>query len=158
GRKGRGNLAADMTRLAHAGDDEPPLGALDHSDRRDQRGAQAVADGRGERADAARFGFERAQRRLDLESPRYPARYLRLGHGFTSHSRLARITAPRDDPPGLSRPVVNRALTIITLHPLTKPACRSRSRRSGSARVAGCVVLCRVCEASLGRASATRPI
>ena len=79
-RERRGNLAADVTGFAHTGHDEAPLCAPDHLDGGDQGPAQAIADRRGERADPARFRFQRAQRRLDLESPLFSARSFRLDH------------------------------------------------------------------------------
>ena len=66
GRAGRGegrrDLAADVARLAHAGDDQPALGGADAIDRGDERAAEPVADRGRERGDPAGFRIERAQR------------------------------------------------------------------------------------------------
>ena len=45
-REGRGDLAADMAGLAHAGDDHPALRGADQVDRRDDRCAEPAADRR----------------------------------------------------------------------------------------------------------------
>ena len=65
GGKGRGDLAADMARLAEPGDDQPSLGVPDQigggGERRPQIGLQRCR----ERGDPAALGVERAQGRLD---------------------------------------------------------------------------------------------
>jgi len=65
GGKGRGDLAADMARLAEPGDDQPPLGIPDQVGGGDkgcaQIGLQRCRDG----GDPAALGVERAQGRLD---------------------------------------------------------------------------------------------
>ena len=64
--EGRGDLAADMAGLAHAGDDRRgPLRCADQSIAAANGSAEPVADRRDERGNAAGLGFERAQRRVD---------------------------------------------------------------------------------------------
>ena len=63
--EGGGDLAADVAGLAHAGDDHAAARLADQVDRRDEGGAEPVADRGRERGNAAGFGLERAQRRRD---------------------------------------------------------------------------------------------
>jgi len=58
-------FARDMARLAHAGHDQAPARRPDHRDRCDDRPAESILDGVGERRDPAGLGLERAQRRSD---------------------------------------------------------------------------------------------
>jgi len=53
GGEGRGDLARDMARLAHAGHDQAPARRPDHRDRCDDRPAESILDGVGERRDPA---------------------------------------------------------------------------------------------------------
>ena len=54
-----------MAGFAHAGDDHAALRGADQVDRGGEARTQPVAQGGGERVDAAAFGVERAQRRID---------------------------------------------------------------------------------------------
>ena len=65
GREGGGDLAGDVARFAHAGDDEPALGGSDQFHGGDKGLSKAIVDGRRKRIDAFRFGVERTQRRFD---------------------------------------------------------------------------------------------
>ena len=52
-----------MAGLAHASHDHAPLRGADELDRGDESGPEPVAQGGGERINAAALGFQRAQRR-----------------------------------------------------------------------------------------------
>ncbi|MGX1332308.1 hypothetical protein AB7M56_006807 [Bradyrhizobium elkanii] len=63
--KGRGDLAPDMAGLAEPGDDQPSLGIADQLGRGRERRAEVGLQCRGEGCDAACFGIEGAERRLN---------------------------------------------------------------------------------------------
>src|SRR5581483_8116967 len=88
GRAGRGqrgcDLAADMARFAHAGDDGAAACRTDALDRGDERGPKLAAQGGGQGGDAAGFGVEGAERGFDqraaLRREFAVTRYFWLGH------------------------------------------------------------------------------
>ena len=69
GRAGRSeggrDLAGDMARLAHAGDDDPALRRRDELDGGDEGLAEPVLDGAHEHLEPVALGRERSQRRGD---------------------------------------------------------------------------------------------
>jgi hypothetical protein len=66
----RCDLARDVARLAHAGDDDAALDGADQLGGRDKGSPHAVADGGGEGGDPAGFSLTRAQRRFDQRTAR----------------------------------------------------------------------------------------
>ncbi len=58
-------LRADVAGLAHAGDDDAALRGADQVDGGGEGGAETVAQGGGQRVDAAAFGVQRAQGGFD---------------------------------------------------------------------------------------------
>ena len=63
--EGGGDLAADMARLAHAGDDDPALRGCDELDGGDEALAEPVLDGAHEHLEPVALGRERPERRDD---------------------------------------------------------------------------------------------
>ena len=136
--KGRRNFARDVPRFAHAGDDQPSPCARYQLDRRDKIGAEPIADGRGERANAAGFRFQRAERRGDqvARTRRSFARQWLLHR--SSFLRVVEFStvegATRPEPKrqrfGHWRATVNPLLTISIL-PLLTNARRGRGRCRG---------------------------
>ncbi len=63
--KGRGDLAADMARLAEPGDDQPSLGIADQLGGGGEGRAEIGLQRRRKRGDPAALGVERAEGRLD---------------------------------------------------------------------------------------------
>ena len=64
----RRDLSADMAGLAHAGDDDAATRVADRFDGGDERGAEAIAHGGGQRGDTVALGVQRAQCRGDVRA------------------------------------------------------------------------------------------
>ena len=112
--EGRGDLAADMAGLAHAGDDQPALATARSAQRRRRAGRQAVLDRGDQRRDAAGLGVERAQRRIDQRARRrsvFAASRLPFVNFLGTRPTTSMETRREGDR--------NAPLTILVLHPLT---------------------------------------
>src|SRR5262249_40241926 len=133
GERGR-DLAADVARLAHAGNDHASAGAADQVDRRGEPFAQAVVNRCRERVDAAGLGFERADRRGD----QVPEIMLTSGEGLGHEAAVTRCGRTLDSTGSAGPRLLRRAtarkpypFNSVNQRPLGRPHASSWWARRG---------------------------